>query len=304
MGKLSVVIPVWNRKELLGACLASLERALVAFPGAQVIVVDDASTDGAPALVESEFPWAAVVRNQTNQGFAHSVNRGIELATGDQILLLNSDTEIEAPALKEMVDFLDAHPGHAGVAPSLVDENGRIQESCMAFPRFSTPLFFGTPLERWLPRSRELRRYFLREFDYQSERDVEQPPAACWLLRHGSWLEVGEFDESLELFFNDVDWCRRLAARNGLLRYLPSARVLHHGGASTSQREDLVLRWQTDRLRYQRKHLGRVAALFTKLCVSWTFADWCCRNLAAACRGRSSEKTRSMGRAYLSFLRA
>lgn len=273
--RLSVVVPVWNRAELVGACLRSVERAAREVgEELELVVVDDASSDGAAELVEREFPAARLLRNEENRGFAASANRGLAAASAELLLLLNSDTEVEADALGRLVGFLERHPTHAGVVPQLVGPSGEVQPSCMAFPRMATPLFFGTPLERWRPRSRELRRYFQRDFDHVSERDVEQPPAACWLLRRASWEAVGPFDESLELFFNDVDWCRRLAEQGGRLRFLPEARVLHHGGASTAGRADFLLRWQTDRLRYQRKHLGRIAGLFTKLCVGWTFADW------------------------------
>lgn len=273
--RLSVVVPIWNRAELVRACLRSVQRAARELgEELELVVVDDASTDGAAELVAREFPAARLLRHGENRGFAASANRGLGAARGELLLLLNSDTEVDATALARLLDFLERHPTHAGVAPQLVDPGGEVQPSCMAFPRLTTPLFFGTPLERWRPGSRELARYFLRDFDHTSERDVEQPPAACWLLRRASWEAVGPFDESLELFFNDVDWCRRLAQQGGRLRFLPEARVLHHGGASTAGRADFVLRWQTDRLRYQRKHLGKLAGLFTKLCVGWTFADW------------------------------
>lgn len=302
--RLSVVIPVWNQRELVRRCLTSLFEALDEELEAEVIVVDDASHDGAAELVEAEFPSVQLVRHLENRGFAPTANEGLGRARGDFLLLLNSDTEISAEALSTLLARLEAEPDLAGVAPQLVDRAGEPERSCMAFPAFLTPLFFGTPLERWLPDSFELRRYFLREFDHETERDVEQPPAACWLLRRSAWESVGEFDESLELFFNDVDWCRRLARSGGRLRFLPSARVLHHGGASTAGREDFVERWQTDRLRYHRKQLGILSGSFVKACVCWTYLDWRLARLRERWRGEASEEPAAMKRAFLTFLRA
>jgi hypothetical protein len=302
--RLSVVIPVWNERELALRCARSVARALGEFEGAQLLVIDDGSTDGAGELLAREVPGAEVLRDEVNRGFAVAANRGLARARGEYLLLLNSDTVLEVAALRGLVDFLEAHPGYAGVAPRLLGEDGATQAACMAFPRLWTPLFFASPLERWWPRSPELRRYFLREFDHEQERDVVQPPAACWLLRRSAWEAVGPFDEKLELFFNDVDWCRRLAAQGGQLRYLPSASIVHTGGASTRRRADFVARWQTDRLRYQRKHHGRLGALVVKLCVSWTFLDWSVQNACKRLWGRPSERSASLRRAFLTLLRS
>jgi N-acetylglucosaminyl-diphospho-decaprenol L-rhamnosyltransferase len=309
MTRLSVVIPVWNERDLALRCVGSVVTALEGvcdgvLGSGELIVVDDGSTDGVGAAIAEAFPSARVLRDDTNRGFAVAANRGLAAARGEFLLLLNSDTLLEVAALRTMLESLEAHPNLAGVAPRLVAENGSTQRSCMAFPRALTPLYFGSPLERWWPASPELVRYFLRDFDYEREQAVEQPPAACWLLRRSSWEAVGPFDEALELFFNDVDWCRRLAGLGGELRYLPAARVVHLGGASTRWREDFVPRWQTDRLRYQRKHHGRLGGLVVKACVSWTFLDWTLQNACRRLAGRPSEDGAPLRRAFASFLRS
>lgn len=304
MTSLSVVIPVWNERELALRCVRSAARALAALGDGELVIVDDGSTDGAGEAIERACPSARVLRHETNRGFAVAANRGLAEARGEYLLLLNSDTVLELDALRTMLEELDARPELSGVAPRLVGEDGALQESCMAFPRWWTPLFFGSPLERWWPESFELRRYFARDFDHELEQPVEQPPAACWLLRRCAWEAVGPFDESLELFFNDVDWCKRLRALGGELRYLPAATVVHTGGASTRRRADFVPRWQTDRLRYQRKHHGRLGALVVKLCVSWTFLDWSVQNALQRLAGRPAEDGAPLRRAFASFLRS
>ena len=303
MTRLSVVVPVWNRRELVLRCLRSVEAALADFD-AELIVVDDGSTDGVADAVEVEHPAVRLLRLEANRGFAVAANRGMAEARGELLLLLNSDTELDAAALGAMTAHLEADPACPGVVPRLVDAEGNPRGECMAFPRPWTPLFFGSPLERWWPRSPELRRYFLRDFDPGLEQDVEQPPAACWLLRREVWQGIGPFDEALELFFNDVDWCARLATTGRSLRYLPGARVAHVGGASTEGREDLVMRWQTDRLRYQRKHFGRLGSLVAKACVSWSYLDWRWREGKKRRRGEVAEDVATMQRAFAAFLRS
>jgi len=301
---LSVVIPVWNQRDLVRACLRSVLEATSGLAESEVIVVDDASSDGAAELVEEEFPGVRLLRNEAGRGFAHTANRGMARARGELLLLLNSDTELARADLEGLIGFLEEHPDYSGAAPRLLNPDGTTQRACLAFPSWRTPLFFGTPLERWWPSSPELRRYFQRELDYTRDFDVEQPPAAAWLLRRSAWREVGELDERLELFFNDVDWCRRLAAIGGRLRFLAGCTVLHHGGASTAGRSDFVSRWHTDRLRYVAKHHGALAKGFTKLCVSWAFADWWAAALLRRLRGRGGEPLGPLSRDFLGFLRA
>lgn len=301
--KLSVVIPVWNNCEVVRTCFQSLRAAIQSFEGSvQVIVVDDASTDGAQNLVAQEFSEFEQLRNESNQGFAVSSNRGMAAAEGELLLLLNSDTEMTGAAMRELVGLLEAHPDWAGVAPRLVDDEGQTQQSCMDWPRLSTAFYFGTPMERWRPASSELRRYFLRDFDHESPRHDVQPPASCWLLRRSVWNSVGPFDETLELFFNDVDWALRLKDMDGTLHYRPEVSLKHLGGASTAQRKDFVLRWQTDRLRYYRKHHGRFGGLFVKACVSWTFIDWWGRRIGLDATAESREESTQVRRAFTEFL--
>ena len=114
---------------------------------------------------------------------------------------------------------------------------------------------------------------FLRDWDHEDDRDVDQPPAACFLVRKSVLDEVGAFDEDLWLFFNDVDLSLRLAKAGHRTRFVHGARVLHHVGASTSQFASMHVEWQKNRLHYYRKHFGRAAGWWVKGCVTWTFLD-------------------------------
>jgi GT2 family glycosyltransferase len=300
--ELSVVIPSWNTRELLRACLASIERAPK--PSTEVIVVDNASHDGSADMVEADFPEVRLRRNDENEGFARGCNQGMDLARGRWILLLNADTEILDDGLERQVRFLEEHPEHGAVAPRLVSPDGSTQRTCMRFPGWWTPLFFATPLERWFPRSREMRRYFMLDWDQESERDVDQPPAAALLLRREVIERVGGFDERLWLFFNDVDLSRRMADAGWRTRYLADARVLHHVGESTKQFGTRVVEWQRNRLWYYEKHMGRLAKLWVKACVSLAWGDWVAGNLWRRLRRREAEPLGPMSRAFRELLRS
>jgi GT2 family glycosyltransferase len=299
--KLSVVIVNWNTRELLRRCLDAVAVASGALES-EVIVVDNGSVDGSAELVAMRYPSVQLLRNADNRGYAIATNQGAALARGEYLLLLNSDTEPQAGAFDALVRFLDERADYVGAAPRLVEADGTVQRACMRFPRRRTVFAFGTPLERLRPDSRELRRYFALDFDYESDGDVEQPPAACLLVRRSVWEDLRGMDESLWLFFNDVDLCARIAARGDRLRYIASAVVQHVGGASTSRFADFVPQWQADRLRYYRKHFGPLGALCAKTAVTWTFFDWGVRTIWSQWRGKPADDLGPTSRAFAGFL--
>src|SRR5262249_50584366 len=157
MRSVSVVIPSWNTRELLRRCLESLRTTLPA--SSEVLVIDNGSQDGSARMVMEQYQWVRLVQNGKNTGFAHACNQGIEMAHGEYVLLLNSDTEVQGDAIRRMFEFLKGSLRYGAVVPRLVNTDGTTQEAHMRFPNLLTPLFFGTPLQRWLPNSFELTRY-------------------------------------------------------------------------------------------------------------------------------------------------
>lgn len=298
--ELTVVIPSWNTSDMLVACLDSLAPALAG--GAQVVVVDNASSDDSAMRVARDYANVVLLRNDQNEGFARACNQGAGLARGSYLCFLNADTEVGPQALEQLLAFLDEHSGYAACAPHLFDDEGNTQHSCMAFPNLWTPFFFSTPLERWFPKSDELERYFARSFSHESDADVEQPPAAALLIRRETFVELDGFDEDLWLFFNDVDLCRRLAQRGDKIRYLSAPQVLHHEGASTRQFDDFAGEWHRNRLTYYRKHHGRMAGVWVKLCTTLSWFDHVFTAFGRRLKGEPMEPLYPLCRSFGTFL--
>jgi N-acetylglucosaminyl-diphospho-decaprenol L-rhamnosyltransferase len=253
--RLSIVVLSWNTRELLAACLASLRAARAQTPH-QLIVVDNASADGSADMVARDFPEAELIRNPRNDGYAIGNNLGAARATGELLLLLNSDTEVRPGSLATLVRFMDEHPGHGACGPRLDFPDGRPQLSCKRFPTLRVALFYDTWLCRRFPRNRVIPWYEMRDFDHTSSRDVDQPPGAALLIRRALWEQLGGFDPKLWLFYNDVDLCRRLRERGPAIAYVAEARILHHEGKSTAQFPEFGRQWHLDRLQYYRKTFG------------------------------------------------
>ena len=260
---LSVVILSWNTWGLLEPCLRSLPAAVGGLR-TQVVVVDNGSTDGSADRLARDFPSVELIRSPVNLGYARGVNRGLAATSGRWVALLGSDTEAAPGSLERLVQFLRDEPRCGAVAPRLENFDGTVQRACMRFPSLTTVLYWDTPLGRWWPRSRELVRYQMLDWDHLDTREVEQPPGTCLVLPRAVLERLGPMDGDLWLFFNDVDWARRLDAL-GLRRwYVADAVVRHHLGGSTRHFADFGVEWHKNRIRYYRKHFGPLGAFLTK----------------------------------------
>lgn len=263
---LSVVVLSWNTQALTLRCL----QALFAEPprhAREVIVVDNGSTDGSADAIATAFPRVRLLRNPDNRLYAAGNNQGVAAAAGEFICTLNSDTEVRAGAMDALVDFLRAHPEYGAVAPKLVDPDGGVQRACQRFPTLATALCYDSWWGTFWPGSAVQARYLMLDFDHLQSRDVDQPPGACLLMRTAEWRAFGGFDETLSLFYNDVDLCRRLWRKGRRIHYLTTVEVMHHRGASTRNFTKMLVLWHKNRLAYYAKHYGLVGTTWVRLCV-------------------------------------
>ena len=299
--ELSIVIPSWNTRELLEACLRSLQAADL--PEHEIVIVDNGSEDDTVAVLQADWPQVRLFLNETNEGFAPACNRGMRESSGRYILLLNTDTEVRPDAIQKLYRFLQESREYAAAAPKLIYPDGRVQKSCHRFPGLATAFFFSTPVEKWWPKSPEMKRYFMMDWDHEGDRDIDQPPAACMLVRADVLAEIGLFDEKLWLFYNDVDLSLRLAQAGWKSRYLGSAVVVHHEGASTAKLVNFTPVWLENRLTYYRKHFGRLGSVWLKTCVAFTWLDYVRQQLWKRVRGRPADPMAHLTRVFRDFLR-
>ena len=232
----SILIVNWNTRDLLRACLRSIASLPAEVPH-EVIVVDNDSRDGSADMVRAEFPSITLIANADNVGYAAANNQAYRAAIGDLIWLLNPDTEIWDANIGELSAFLLADARRAAVASMLVDaRSGLPQSSCRTFPGPAALWAEALGLARAFPRSHRYGFYRMGWWNYRDTRQVEQPMTSSLLLRREAIEAAGGlFDEQFPIFFNDVDLCWRLREGGGQIWYHAESRVLHHGGASTSQ---------------------------------------------------------------------
>jgi len=298
--ELSIVVVSWNVRELLRACLAALPR------DAEVIVVDNASSDGSATMVAAEFPTVRLVANQDNRGFTGGNNQGLALAQGRTILLLNPDTIVQDNALEILVNFLDSHPETGVVGPQLRYADGSLQSSRRRFPTLATALLESTPLAwHWPPeRNRWAQRYHMADRSADVEQEVDWLVGAALLTRREVLEQVGGFDEGYFMYSEELDWQRRVKAAGWKIVYVPQAVITHYEGKSSEQvTAARHIRFNTSKVRYFRKHHGAIQAQLLRLALLAMFAiEWTIEAAKYALGSRRALRTERM-QAYGQLLR-
>lgn len=244
---LSILIVNWNTKSLLLLCLRSIRENPPKIPH-EVVVVDNASSDGSADAVASEFPEVILVRSETNTGYAGGNNIAFQRATGDWLLTLNPDTEVYSDTLDRAVERLTANPEYGALGAKQIGVDGKVQRSVREFPS-PAALLTG--------------RYRLPDFDYEREGPAPQPMGTFLLFRRNALPDpVRPFDESFPIFFNEVDLLLRMRRVGWPCLYSPAVRIRHHGGESTRLvRKSMI--WESHRslVRFWFKHYRTVWSL-------------------------------------------
>ncbi len=254
---LSVIVVTYNSRALTLACVASVlaeqgrSRAKV-----ELVVVDNASTDGTADALRAAAPQAHVLVQPANLGFAGGNNVGLAAAAGRYLMLLNSDTVVCAGALDTLVAFMEAHADAGACGPMLLNPDGSLQPTGRDLPTLGSLFLDMTRLYR-LGRGGL---YAQRGRDYSQVAAVGELTAAALLVRRSVYAEVGGLDSGFFFYYEDVDWCKRIGDGGYRIYYVPTAQVVHQWQGTSRTVSTLAYRAGQDSLRYYfRKHHGRMA---------------------------------------------
>lgn len=227
---ISVIVPLFNGRDLIGACLESVPDA------AELIVVDDGSSDGAPELVADLFPRATLVRNSHNTGFSTTCNRGLRAANAPVRVVLNSDARLAPGALEHLAAVFSA-PDVGIAGPRLVFPDGSHQTSAAAFPTVASVITGGFLLNDilrfFMPRRRFVFELGMAKVEHAESHDVDWVKGACLAISAACLDATGGFDESFYMYGEEADLCWRARRAGYRVHYVAEARVVHIGGGST-----------------------------------------------------------------------
>lgn len=256
MTGVSVLIVSWNTRELLAACLESIRQSHP--PGVlEVIVVDNASADGSPEMVDTRFPEVKLIRSGANLGFAKGNNLAMKHAQGSMFALVNSDALVHPGCLETLAEYLDQHPEVGLVGPRVIGGDGLLQRSCRHQPGVWNTLCRALALDRVFGGRWIFSGYEVSPEQHAVLHEAEVLSGCFCVARRSAVEEVGGLDEQFFFYGEDIDWCRRFKDAGWKLMFVPQATATHFGGGSTSK---APLRYSIEILRatltYWRKHHG------------------------------------------------
>jgi GT2 family glycosyltransferase len=252
--ELSILIVNWNGKALLRNCLESLLKESSELD-AEIIVVDNGSSDGSPEMVKEFFKEVKLICNRENVGFARGNNIGLKECRGELICLVNSDVEAVRGSIQCMVPYMREHPEVGMMGPKVIDPASRIMPNYREFPSLWNFFCRALALDKIFPPNRTFGGYLMNYFDGTHMRKVDVIVGTFWLLRRKALDEAGWLDEDFFLYGEDIDLCKRLKESGWDILYFPEAEIMHHGGGS-SQSDPIrfFIEQQRSNYLYWRKH--------------------------------------------------
>ena len=269
--QVSIIIVSYNVKYFLEQCIYSVEAACKNL-NAEIIVVDNASSDGSADYLSSNFPQVTFVKNEINHGFSRANNKGLSLASGDCILFLNPDTIISENSISTCLDFLSAHQDAGAVGVRLTDGSGNfLPESKRSFPSPMASFYKLTGISSLFPRSPVFNRYAVGNLHEDEIAEVDVLPGAFFMARRQMLTELNGFDENFFMYGEDIDLSYRIKNSGCKNYYLGTTVAIHFKGEST----------QKDRPAYRKnfyhamkifvdKHYSKASATFLKTAISAT----------------------------------
>jgi len=268
MSDTAVIIVSWNCREQLFRCLESLKEN--APPDIEIIVVDNASSDGTVEEGQKRFPSVSFLGQEKNLGFARANNLASDQTDAEFLLILNPDAYLQPHATEVLHQFLKDHPDCALAAPLLLDEEGRMVDSVFRFPSLWN---YWTEHSFLLVLLKQLKKIFRRktgaEVSHYKIREIAWATGAAFMLRRSALGHDPVFDERFFLYSEDADLCKRLALQGWKRNFVPEAHVTHsHRTSSRKARAATIFHLFNSMDLYFGKHKSLLSRFLLRLSIS------------------------------------
>lgn len=258
--EISIIVLSYNTKEITDKCLVELKKSVKYFEEQtnkkiEVIVIDNASSDGSAEFIASKHPWVKLIKSDINLGFAKANNLGMKKAKGKHFLLLNSDAFVKRSSLLKAWQYLQNNKGVDVLGCRLIYKDGKFQPSggYLPTPFRTISLMLGIdklPIIKNLigpihPKSKHF---------FKKKNNLEWVMGAFMFMRRQVFQKTGGFDEQFFMYTEEVEWCKRMQEKSFSLVYTPSFSVIHLGAASSSDKSAPILREAQGLIKYHQKH--------------------------------------------------
>ena len=259
MINVSIIIVSWNTKEILRDCLNSIKQNAgdVIY---EIIVVDNASKDSSTEMVKKNFPQVKLIESKVNLGFAAANNVGIKAASGDFLLLLNSDTVVLDKAIEKTYSFIKEQSDVGAVGCKVLNSDNTLQYSCFRFPSLLNVILTLTCLRKVFPQNRFFGREHYSWWDYNEMREVEAISGCFMFIPRVTIKKIGMMDESYFMYAEEADLCWRIKRAELKILFFPDASIIHLGGQSTRQKKlEMYLSLERSIVKFIKRREGFIA---------------------------------------------
>ncbi len=256
---ISISIVSYNSLDFLRECLDSILKNPPKSKY-EIIVTDNASTDGTAQFLKTNYPQVTLISNTRNIGFAAANNKAIEGSRSKYVLLINSDCIVYEKSLDNLIDFMERNPGAGIAGPKITNSDGTVQLSCRRFPSLLNAtahtilgdIFPGNPFSK---------KYKLADIHRDNSLKVDWVSGSCMIIRKRALEDTGFLDERYFMYVEDVDICYRMWQKDWVVYYCPQAEVMHHiAGSAGSGRLGRIrssFRMQKSVFYFFRKNYGK-----------------------------------------------
>jgi hypothetical protein len=259
MTRLSILIPTLNSCEMLKNCLRSIEGFAPPM-SYEIIIADNGSTDGTLEFLSQDYPHLTLIKFDKNEGFAKPVNKLLNAAQGDYLVLLNPDTLLIEDVFSPQLDWLDEHDEVGISIPKVLNADGSFQAQCKRGDARPAAVFgYFLKLGKLFPENRALNSYLMSWLDEDEIAEVDAVSGSCMIIRRACWEAVGDFDETFFAYQEDSDYCIRARQKGWKVMYLPISSIIHFGGQGGSKARPFKSIWEWHRSYYvlYRKHFAK-----------------------------------------------
>ncbi len=259
MTRLSILIPTLNACELLKACLLSIKEFEPSM-SYEIIIADNASTDGTVEMLKTEFPELQLIQNNKNEGFTRPVNQLLKAARGDFFVLLNPDTLLIEDVFGPQIDYFHKNPAVGISIPKVLNADGSFQAQCKRGDASPAAVFgYFLRLGKLFPKNKALNSYLMSWLDENEIAEVDAVSGSCMIIRRTCWLDVGDFDETFFAYQEDSDYCIRAREKGWKVMYLPISSIVHYGGQGGSKARPFKSIWEWHRSYFvlYKKHFAK-----------------------------------------------
>ena len=256
-----------NSGEVINACIDTIIKNSGGL-AVEIILVDNNSSDGTfEAVNKIKYSGLHIYQNTENTGFTKAMNQAIKYSTGKNIFLLNPDTMLKGGVIEALNNFLNASAEYGACAPLMLNEEGTLQYSVRNFPDYLKMFWEFSLLAYIFPKSGIFGSWKMKYFTFDKDSDVNQPMAAALMVKRETFDAIGIMDEQFNMFFSDVDLCKRIIDSGKKIRLLTSPKIIHkHGESIYKDRVRMIKVWNKDCIKYFRKfHNNAVLLLWLKI---------------------------------------